>query len=98
MYAFSTVKSIVSSVLFFSSFDQFEGLSFLRFCLAIQARHCNDCSLDDIIPVYVYLRCCLKLGLHSIILNDYASLDARFVIAGASSHPIVLMCKVHLCL
>jgi len=40
------------------------------------------------------LRCCLKLGLHSIILNDFSTLDARFVAAGATSHPIVIMSKV----
>lgn len=52
------------------------------------------CSLDDIVPVYVFLRCCLKLGLHSVILNDYSTLDLRFAAAGASSHPIVVLCKV----
>jgi hypothetical protein len=52
------------------------------------------CSLDDIVPVYVFLRCCLKLGLHSVILNDYSTLDVRFASAGATSHPIVVLCKV----
>jgi hypothetical protein len=29
-----------------------------------------------------------------MILNDYSTLDARFLAAGATSHPIVILCKV----
>ena len=91
--ALEIAKSIVSAnILLFKSLH----LVLLRvpFHPFIQARPCDTCSLDDIIPVYVFLRCCLKLGLHSIILNDYSTLDSRFISAGATSHPIVIMSKV----
>lgn len=91
--ALEIAKSIVSAnILLFKPLH----LVLLRvsFHPFIQARPCDTCSLDDIIPVYVYLRCCLKLGLHSIILNDYSTLDSRFIAAGATSHPIVIMSKV----
>ena len=32
-------------------------------------------------PVYVYLRCCLKLGHHSTILNEFSTLSEAMLFA-----------------